>query len=98
MSNQVKNQNVQEISNHFRRNPHLLVDYIGEAVARKVLVVGTHIVQLAKMVEVTPLGVDDKEYPRLPEVFVSPLSFKNIQVIVSRGQNKFPWRSAVSSF
>lgn len=78
-------------SKHFNSYPYLLIEYIRIGLKRPADVLGTHISQLANMVDL-PLKRNGVLCKNLSNTFVNPKEFDNLETIIHTAENKFNMR------
>ena len=78
-------------SEHFNSRPDMLVEYIRIGLKRPAGVLGTHISQLADLVNL-PLKRNGVLCKNLSNKFVNPKEFDNLETIICTAENKFNMR------
>ena len=86
---------VEDVTKKFKKEPHKLVSYVEcglydrTGMRRNKAIVSTHIVELSRAVGIN-LVSQGREYTTLPEMFMSPSNFDNIEAIITAGDRLFP--------
>jgi hypothetical protein len=77
-----------DVSQFFKKRPRWLIDYVESCLLVGTWSYSTHITELSKLVGM-PLKRGEVVFDELPEAFIWPGNFTNIDEIIRRGRHLF---------